>query len=356
MNFFSFNTDPDCLIPIWSTQNGIDWCSIDGLPLDIPPDVNDYVLKPNHHGFCTKMKQEGAESYAAYFNPHFHWLGWSPTKELLVPPRTGNSPYQDPAGVAFGDGDMDTIEKWVDAPSSGSEMNDPSVTLAGYSLEDSWRRAAIDLSERMLEVSECLARGTDWYGPNSTTDSLGHIPYGVSRRALEAAHDSHSSANCCAAQARAILRSQLGWLAWFTAVLFEWSRGLSVTDKVFINSLRLSERDRRGFLYNLTRDYHDSNFYFLIPEFLSELQEITTRRETDMSSLPSYSLWQEDLDRYDTFFQDTRFGKVGEILTEFRPNWAYYLVEGVHFGARVLDFRHERRVCAECFKGLMKTT
>jgi hypothetical protein len=77
------------------------------------------------------------------------------------------------------------------------------------------------------------------------------------------------------------------------------------------------------------------------PKFLEELQGITTRGETDMSSLPLYLLWREDLDRYDTFFQDTRFSKVGEVLMRFHPNWSYYLVEGVHFGARVIDTRHE---------------
>jgi hypothetical protein len=45
---------------------------------------------------------------------------------------------------------------------------------------------------------------------------------------------------------------------------------------------------------------------------------------------------------------------VGEVLTRFHPDWSYYLVEGVHFGARVVDTRQERRVCAERFKGLIK--
>jgi hypothetical protein len=46
---------------------------------------------------------------------------------------------------------------------------------------------------------------------------------------------------------------------------------------------------------------------------------------------------------------------VGEVLTKFRPDWSYYLVEGIHFGARIVDSRHERRVCAEWFKGFVKT-
>jgi hypothetical protein len=104
-------------------------------------------------------------------------------------------------------------------------------------------------------------------------------------------------------------------------VLPEWWKNLSVVDEVFVSSLRLGERDRRGFLYNLTRDDHDSSFHFLmhhrVPfhyawtaaekstghfhrcslEFLEELVDITSHGETDMRSLPSYSLWQEDLDR-----------------------------------------------------------
>ncbi|KAF8163901.1 hypothetical protein K438DRAFT_2025406 [Mycena galopus ATCC 62051] len=379
MNFFSFNTDPDRPLPIWSKRNGVDWCSIGGVPLDIPPDVNNYVLKTDHNGFRTKMKSDSAEEYAAYFNPHFHWLGWSPTRELQTAIVPGNSSYEDPAWVAFGSEDVETTEKWVDTLSSGSERDDPGVSLAGYLLDERWKVTAVKLSEHMLEVSERLARGTDWYGPNSTTESLGHIPFGVDRRGLELSYESHHTTNVCAKKAKSVLRSQLGWLDWFTAVLFEWSRGLSMVDEVFISSLHLSERNRRGFLYNLTRDYHNSNFYFLMhhkvpfhyawtateketgrfqrcsPEFLEELQGITARRETNMSSLPSYSLWREDLDRYDVFFQDTRFGKVGQILTEFHPDWSYYLVEGVHFGARVINYRHERRVFAERFKGLVKT-
>jgi hypothetical protein len=104
--------------------------------LDIPPDVNNYVLKMDHHGFRTKMKQNGADQYATYFNPHFHWLGWSPTRELLMPVTPDNPDYQDPARVAFGGGDIGTSEKWVDTPTSGSEADDPQESLAGYLLDN----------------------------------------------------------------------------------------------------------------------------------------------------------------------------------------------------------------------------
>ncbi|KAF8180348.1 hypothetical protein K438DRAFT_1976879 [Mycena galopus ATCC 62051] len=259
-------------------------------------------------------------------------------------------------------------------------MDDLGVSLVGFVLEKDWRKSTVVLSERLLAVSEQLARGTEWYGPNSRMESLGHIPFGVNKQAVEKVHESTLAAHSCSLVARAILRSQLGWLAWFVAVVFEWARGLSVADKVFINSMRLGERDHQGYLYNLTRDYHDSNFYFLIhhhvpfhytwtaaeketgrfrqcsPEYLQELQDLTARNEMDLSCMPSFSLWQDDLERYDAFFQDTRFGKVGDVLTEFRPEWSYYLVEGVHFGAWPIDTRHERRVCAERFKGLVKTS
>ncbi|KAF8131246.1 hypothetical protein K438DRAFT_1999053 [Mycena galopus ATCC 62051] len=293
---------------------------------------------------------------------------------------TGGPGYRDPAWVAFGKHEIDIVEEWVDTPTSGSELDDPGVSLAGYVLEEDWRRTAVKLSERMLAVSEQLARGTEWYGPDSRTESLGHIPFGINKKAVEKVHESTLVAHSCSLVARAILRSQLGWLAWFIAVVFEWGRGLPVADEVFINSLRLHERDRRGFLYNLTQDYHETNFFFLMqnlvpfhyawtaaekgtarflrcsPKFLQELQDLTARNETDMRSMPSYSIWQDDLDRYDVFFQDTRFGKVGEVLTNFQPDWSYNLVEGVHFGAQPMDTRHERRVCAERFKGLVRTT
>jgi hypothetical protein len=158
MNFFSFNADPDRPIPIWLVRNGVDWCSIGGLPLDIPPDINDYVLKADHHGFRTKMKQSDADQYTAYFNPHFHWLGWSPTRELSIPVTPSNPDYQDPAWVAFGEADVGTTEKWVDTPTSGSEADDPQESLAGYLLDEEWRVTVVKLSERMLEVSERLAR------------------------------------------------------------------------------------------------------------------------------------------------------------------------------------------------------
>ncbi|KAF8190030.1 hypothetical protein K438DRAFT_1832515 [Mycena galopus ATCC 62051] len=358
MNFFPFNTDPDRPLPIWSTRNNVDWCSIGGLPLDIPPDVNDYVLKNDHNGFRIKMKQDDTADYAAYFNPHFHWLGWSPTQELRTPVVGGDEAYQDPAWVAFGNHDVETTENWVDSPTSGSEADDPGLSLARYFLKETWRSTAVKLSERILVVSQRLARGTDWYGPNLLTPSLGHIPFGVNDRALGECHESHQVANRRVRQVKAILRSQLGWLSWFTAVLFEWQQGLPVADEVFVNSLRLDERDRQvPFHYAWTSaEKETGRFRRCSPEFLSELQDITARGETSMSSLPSYSLWKDDLDRYDAFFQDTRFGKVGDVLTEFRPDWSYYLVEGVHFGARVLDFRHERRVCAERFKGVRKTS
>ncbi|KAF8210928.1 hypothetical protein K438DRAFT_1959138 [Mycena galopus ATCC 62051] len=275
MNFFSFNHTRDRPIPIWSVCNGVSWCSIGGLPLDIPPDVNDYVLKPDRNGFRTKMRQEGAEEYAAYFNPHFHWLGWSPTTKLTTPIVKSNLEYQDPAWVALGNHEVGTNEEWVDTPSAGSEIDDPGVTLAGYKLNEPWQETTVKLSEKML--APLYLNG--------------------------------------------------------------------VEDEVFVHSLRLDERNRRGFLYNLTRDYHEANFYFLMyfhvpfhyawtdaekltgrfhrcsPEFLDEQQGLTARREFLMSSMPSYQLWHEDLEQYNAFFQDT----------QFRPNWAYHVVDGIHF-------------------------
>jgi hypothetical protein len=213
MNFFSYNADPNRPVPIWSVRNGVDWCSIGGLPLDIPPDVNDYILKMDHHGFQTKMKQNEADQYAAYFNPHFHWLGWSPTQELSTPVAPSNQDYRDPAWVAFGEGEVGTMEVWVDTPTSGSKVDDPQESLAGYRLDEEWRSTAGKMSERMRELSECLACGTDWYGPNSTMESLGHIPFGVDRRGLGACCESIHSTESRATQAKSILRSQMGWLA-----------------------------------------------------------------------------------------------------------------------------------------------
>ncbi|KAF8188303.1 hypothetical protein K438DRAFT_2147786 [Mycena galopus ATCC 62051] len=391
MDFFAIHMNGVRLVPIWSVRDEVKWCSVGGAPFDIPSDANDYVLQSTHEGFEDVLRTEDSESYAAYFNPDQHWLGWSPNQPLGQA-SSGDVGSRDPAWVAcsrdpawfvFDHADVDLDEHRIDDLNlGGSEHNlfDPRGTLVGYFLSRSWRNTVSHFSERIRNVSEILASSTSWYGRNSKHRTLGPMPASVDRRVLERLVETAEEASSLTRGVRSEVASQLGWLSWFTAVDTHWESSLVTTDLDFVRSLELAGRTKRGFLYNLSQDYHELNFRLLMifnvpfhfawtvaeestgrfircnPKFLSEYEDLASRGDqVDLAGLPSYAEWKLDLERYDRFFQDTQAGRVGH-LTSFAQHWDYQIINFSHYGARPLDSCEERRVCAERFKGTVVVT
>ncbi|KAF8180503.1 hypothetical protein K438DRAFT_1976695 [Mycena galopus ATCC 62051] len=367
-------------VPIWSVRDDVKWCSVGAAPFDIPPDANTYTLQSEHEDFEDVLRNEKSESYAAYFLPDQHWLGWAPV-------QSGNrrsdqaDPFDDPAWFVFDLSDVDLDEHRIDdlyLGNSEPDLADVRGTLIGYYLSRAWRKTVIHLSSRVRNISEILASSTEWYGKSSMYRVMGPMPGAVTEEALERLVSSAEEASIITRGARYSVASQLGWLCWFTSSNGCWESSLVKADLDFVRSLSLQGRAKRGFLYNLSRDYHELNFSLLMicnvpfhfawtpsedatgrfircsPQFLSEYEGLASRGgRVELAGLPSFGLWKEDLGRYDRFFQDSRAGRVGHLLREFADYWEYKIVDFSHYGARPVDSRVERRVCAERFKGIV---
>ncbi|KAF8124404.1 hypothetical protein K438DRAFT_2034276 [Mycena galopus ATCC 62051] len=310
-----------------------------------------------------------------------HWLGWAPNTPLNLPRENGSS-WRNPAEFAFRNEEVELLESWIDPielGSSESEFGDARGALVRYHLPDYWCNIASHLSEHLRNVSEIMAASTEWYGRNSQYPSLAILPVTVNNGTLRSLQSSVEEAERRVRGTRLIVRSQLRWLSWFIAVNHVWDQSLDYKDADFVNLLRLPLRKKRGYLFNLSRDYHEANFRFLLanevpfhyawtkaeeetgrflrcnPQYLSEYEELASRGPVDATGLPLYRLWEEDLKRYNIFFQDARSGRMGFVVTGFQPHWDCKMIDYVYYGAQPIDSRSERRACAERFRGRLIT-
>ncbi|KAF8164044.1 hypothetical protein K438DRAFT_1984929 [Mycena galopus ATCC 62051] len=355
MEFFFTPVNGSTPAPIWTTCSAEQWCSIGGLPIDIPEDVNNYALQSDHKEYKRVLLAEGAEDYTAYFHPGMHWLGWSPNVPLDYAPEAG-SIWRDPAEFAFSREEVDLLESWIDPIELGhseSDLGDAKGALVGYHILDYWCNTASRLSERLRNVSETLSSSTEWCGRNSQYSSLAILPVDIDEGPIRSLQSSRKEAE---------------------------RRSLDARDVEFVNLLQLPLRLKRGILFNLSRDYHETNFRFLLannvpfhyawtdteektgrflrcsPQYLSEYEELASRGPVYFTGLPSFNLWKEDLERYDRYFQDSRSGRVGFIVTGYQPHWEYKMIDYIYYGARLIDSRMERCACAERFRGRLITT
>ncbi|KAJ7499678.1 hypothetical protein FB451DRAFT_1014775 [Mycena latifolia] len=205
------------------------------------------------------------------------------------------------------------------------------------------------------------------------------MPEQVDEGLLFATHYLSEEAQEAATGFRQIILSQMAFLNWFSTIKPTWRDDLDQEDRDFLKLLRMEERPKKGYVFNLRRDYHEMNlahlyshnvpfhytwtpeaatdrrFLRLSPEFQAEYVDLIGRTNEglalDLSKLPSFPKWKEDLERYDVFFQDARVGRVGDNLTSFEPTWEYMIVDFLHYGARPVNSQVVRRAYAERFRG-----
>ncbi|KAJ7441227.1 hypothetical protein FB451DRAFT_1414704 [Mycena latifolia] len=367
-------------VPIWSLSGGVKWCSMNSSPDNIAPDASDYshyspYLYPQDMDDTGKLIHLNLEHYVTYYRSREHWLGWNPASAGLL-----LGVADDPLKYLFDRSPVPTVLEHADVPMSGdSDRGADNTEWAGYSLGRQWIQDTLFLSQRVADVSMTLVMKNPLYGPNTWTSTIGDVPPVLERAALDRIDYTHSEIQQRAAKARRALLNQLGFLNWFLSVETDWKDDLDQDDVAFVNSLHLPERPKRGYLFDLKRDFfeitvphlvaHDVPVHYLwtdleeesgrflrySPAFLSESETIRANQgggAINLRELPSYARWLPDLLRYDIFFQDLRVGRVGRVLTEFRPEDDYGIVDFFGYGVRPLDSTWERRVCAERFKGL----
>ncbi|KAJ7918334.1 hypothetical protein B0H13DRAFT_1607556 [Mycena leptocephala] len=184
-----------------------------------------------------------------------------------------------------------------------------------------------------------------------------------------------------AVDARRVVLSQMGFVNWYTSMYPTWESELDDDDLEFMRALKLDERPKRGFVFDLPRDYHEMTIPILLehrvpfhycwseaagssgrflrysPDFVKEFAALTVVQPdglVDLTELPHYNDWRADLERYDVYFQDLLSGRMGGFVRNFRPDWEYLIVDFSHYGARPVDNRNARRAYAERFRASVR--
>jgi hypothetical protein len=316
-----------------------------------------------------------------WYNPKEHWLGW-------VPVSSASSLFErideDIVGFLFDDDPVVTVDQHADVYgySSEDEHDVPRKLYAGCYLDETWTNTAIEIAKRLHSISLVLASRTEFYS-RGPTGEMGPVPAALDEGSLLQLQTSEEGAQVAATNAKRMILSFLGFIAWFQSVKALVTTKLSWEDQNFIKSLRLEDRRKAGVLFLLSRDYHyinlmhyinhgvvvhyawrqqereDRRFLRLSPEYWNEyvsLKEALKGEEVTIETFPSYSGWKNDLESWDWFFQNLRAGKRGDVLTTFKPDWDYYVVDFHLYGARSITHWNTIRAYSERFKGTIAET
>ncbi|KAJ6480681.1 hypothetical protein C8R47DRAFT_1284561 [Mycena vitilis] len=378
MTDFNFTTSDGLnIIPTFTTKNGAQWCSLLASAAKIDPGASVSILQPPSPWIAaTSLETMGILrdphflEFAAVYSSTEHYLGWMPTRALID--------GEDPVALAFDANPVPLYDHYTDVQRAGGSDDSGSPTFIGYYFDEKWVEQVTYLSGKLRNIVVTLAMSTDYYGPNVWTHEAGDLPGEMDHQLLRMFQSTKEEASQTSAEARRSLLALTAFISWFISVCPSWKNALQQDDWELVESLRLNDRPKRGLMLKLSRDYHETTmthwfmhdvgchyiwtederasgrFVRYSPEFWSEYTAL--RMETgelgplDLSLLPSYTEWEEDIKRYDIYFQDQVVGRPGEIITEYNPNCDYRVVDFLHFGARPLENWNVIRAYAERMK------
>ncbi|KAJ7091551.1 hypothetical protein B0H15DRAFT_948487 [Mycena belliarum] len=377
----------EVIVPIWSIKGSVTWCSLKGPSSKIPENIDVYLaeapllLTPDA---SVSLEEElDFTRKAVLYNPQEHYLGWSPTAALKPSPLGGSS--EDPIGFLFDREDIALEE--LSADIYGEDSDDPAAetkVFAGYRLDSEWADLAATWADQLHGICVKLADSSSWYRRSFWTGQRGDLPPKLDDRMINAIHYEEAAAQREAVSAKRSILGTVAFIAWYQSVA-EIDGILTPAEATTIRALRLWERPKAGVMYRLSKDYHEANFIHLLhnevpihycwtadeeadgrfrrlsPEYWGEYRSIRDAADGDYDiraeDLPSYSLWKEDLQRYDWFFQDLRAGKRGRPLSvAFQPTWEYRVVDFRLYGARTIVHWATIRAYSERFKGTVSQT
>ncbi|KAJ7065962.1 hypothetical protein B0H15DRAFT_972268 [Mycena belliarum] len=367
---------------IWSINDADQlWCSFNSEPEMMAPDAGNFLNLPTTLTTATdnngNLVALDCERYAVYYDPKVHWLGWNPIRGGYPPSGT----LHDSLEFLFDQSPVATEVLRANIPTSSSSDGYKELEGdVGVEIDSAWREDMERLSHRLRDISLTLVRKSPFYGPNVWDPTAGDMP-GVVSNHINWAHLSERDAQRAAATARRNLLSQLGFLSWFTTVKVRWPDDLEAEDIAWIKALRLDKRGKCGYLFKLGWDHFEINIPFMIAHdvpfhyawtdkerddgqftrysslFLNECSAARSEQgggKVDIKRLACYEVLKPDLLRYDVFFQDRSSSRLGRVLSNFRPEDDYGIVDFYGYGVRPIDDWHERRAYSERFKGLCR--
>ncbi|KAJ6485489.1 hypothetical protein DFH09DRAFT_1339765 [Mycena vulgaris] len=349
-------------VPIWSLNDGDQqWCSFNSSSDNIAPDTWKYLHTnpsyPSDMDDGGRLVKLDSENYAVYYDSMRHWIGWNPTQSWR--PSMGDA--SDPIEFIFDQNAVVTVPEYTEMLRDGGSDDDGGDVLAGFFIQDRWVNDVVTLTRRLRDVNSALVMKSDFYRPNEWSNTIGDVPEPADEERLELIDYTQADAQQVAATARRAILGQLGFLNRFITINTDWAIDLAQEDAILVQSLHLGERPKRGFLFDLSYDYHEINFTHLVahdvpihyawtereegngrflrysPAFLEEYAALRAEQEggpIDLRDLPSFPAWGPDLGRYNVFFQDRHFGRVGRALRDFKPEDTYGVVDFLCWGVR----------------------
>ncbi|KAJ7169406.1 hypothetical protein C8R46DRAFT_1217107 [Mycena filopes] len=367
MEYGSFLASGDFVAPVFSMKNHQQWISFNSTSLSIPSDAMLWIKTRSYpknnppKGILDVMDNQ---HQAGWYSSSQHWRGFNPRAEL-------EGGADDPIAWVFNTEPIAYVDQTVSAPHP-----DKGQIYAGCFINDQWVERAISVATRVNRIS-AIAAAHSWFYTEAPGSPMGKIPEPVEIDALPRLQVSEADAFQVATATRHAIMDHLGFISWIGSMTDSWKPALSGGDRVYLESLRLSERPTRGALFQLSTDYQQSNFEHWVrhkvpfhllwtdeeeedghftrfsPRYIDAICSL--RAQVDGEPVNEFELYfyeeiKGDLDRYDRFFQDRYSEHRGYVVTRFQPDYDYCIVDFLLWGSRPLQNWTKIRVYAERFK------
>ncbi|KAJ6513485.1 hypothetical protein C8R45DRAFT_1088504 [Mycena sanguinolenta] len=268
---------------------------------------------------------------------------------------------------------MSVIESFSD----GSEHTE----FAGYLLARGWVSDVSSMANRLRALCNTAARYSSFYGVSRTSNICGDLPVVFDHEPLDIIKVYSVERIKAAETAIQCLLDMCGFLSWMTTVEGRWIQSLNVDERRFLERLGLGLCPKRGYLIKLNKDYNETNMVFWVkhkvpfhypwtpnemglgcfvrcsPLYVEEINEfrlIFSESQVDHKQLASFSQLKDDLECYDVFFQNAHVERRGSVYMEFRPEYEYYIIDFLGFGARLLVNWNKIRAYAKRSKCVQK--
>ncbi|KAK7037867.1 hypothetical protein R3P38DRAFT_3181919 [Favolaschia claudopus] len=368
------------LVPIWSLNAGTTFCSFLAPPSSVSPQLlkyaNEVPMLLEEATPTDTLIEVNIAKYAFWYNPREHWLGFIPNQ----PPPEGPfyEDWVDPIKLVFSEAHVSLVDQSNDGYDSDGRST--GSQWYGVCVNYDWANRMCELGDALESVWRNTLANTDFYRKGRSLGVYGETPRVIDKSNLKDTFRHEDYAKEAILRARLALKSQVGFIAWLFTVVTVKDAKLSEEDENFLAAMRLPERPKTGYVYNLSRDRYEVNFQHLAnhkvpfhyawtqkeendsiylrysPEYHREVSEALRDRgnprvqDVPIQSLHSYPEWQRKLNITDWELRNISRGKRGGIVTDFKPDWSYEVVYEFGYGAKPLFHWNVIRAYAERFK------
>ncbi|KAJ7238445.1 hypothetical protein C8J57DRAFT_1528755 [Mycena rebaudengoi] len=322
-------------VPSISSKANTLWISYLGDSDDIPLEVMSFrkhKTYPTATGPSRILLETDYAHQPVWYHPSCFWWPFNPTG---APTGSGSDSL---AYIFDYQTSIATTEEVYNAyDSDGRKLGE---RHAGCMLDKEWTRTCLIDSERLGRAC------------------VGNLPAVVVSSDIEHSFLTEREAKDAASEAKHVILSQLGYITWFLSCRSDWCQGLPVAEAVYIASLQLWERLRRGVLVDIESYWTEMNiphwlkenvpmhyqwtynldtiehFFILSPTFLRKYfgaVETNGGSEVPIESLALYLIWSSCLLCYDLYSRDLLRAPLGRIARTFRLQFVLKMVDELYW-------------------------